>query len=172
MLGHSCHVPLFTTQWTVAHQAPLSMGFSRQEYWSGLPCPPPGYLSHPGIELASLLSPALADRFFTINATRGSQTKASIHQFSFPSNSFKLKVFNYIKWNHLFKKKKKKGGGGASLVAQSVKKSASQCRRLKLDPWVWKTLWRRKWQPIQVFLPGEFHEQRNLECYSPWVHKE
>ena len=50
------------TLWTVAHQAPLSMVLSRQEYWSGLPCPPPGDLSIPGIEPASL---ALAGRFFT-----------------------------------------------------------------------------------------------------------
>ena len=50
------------TPWTVAHQAPLSMGLSRQEYWSGLPCPPPGDLSIPGIEPTSL---ALAGRFFT-----------------------------------------------------------------------------------------------------------
>ena len=42
------------TQWTVAHQAPLSMGLSRQEYWCGLPCPPPGDLPNPGIEPASL----------------------------------------------------------------------------------------------------------------------
>ena len=41
------------TLWTVAHQAPLSMGFPRQEYWSGLPFPPPGDLPHPGIELTS-----------------------------------------------------------------------------------------------------------------------
>ena len=45
----SC-VRLFVTLWTAALQAPLSMGFSRQEYWSGLPCPPPGYLPDPGIE--------------------------------------------------------------------------------------------------------------------------
>ena len=44
------HVRLFVTPWTVAPQAPLSMGFSRQEYWSGLPCPPPRYLPSPGIE--------------------------------------------------------------------------------------------------------------------------
>ena len=49
----SC-VPLFATLWTVADQAPLSMGFSRQEYWSGLPCPSPGALPDPGIEPASL----------------------------------------------------------------------------------------------------------------------
>ena len=44
-------VRLFTTLWTLAHQAPLSMGFSRQEDWSGLPCPPPGDLADPGIKL-------------------------------------------------------------------------------------------------------------------------
>ena len=53
------------TPWIVAHQASLSMGFSRQEYWSGLPCPPPGTLPDPGNKLASLESPALAGRFFT-----------------------------------------------------------------------------------------------------------
>ena len=48
------HVQLFATPWTVAHQAPLSMGFSRQEYWSGLPFPSPGDLPNPGIEPGSL----------------------------------------------------------------------------------------------------------------------
>ena len=51
--------------WTVAHQAPLSMGFSRQEYWSGLPFPPPGDLPDPEIEPTSPASPALAWGFFT-----------------------------------------------------------------------------------------------------------
>ena len=53
------------TPWTVAHQAPLSMEFSRQEYWSGVPFPPPGGLPNPGIKPVSLASPALAGRFFT-----------------------------------------------------------------------------------------------------------
>ena len=56
---------LCVTLWTVAHQAPLSMGFSRQEYWIGLSCPPLGDPPNPGIKAASLLSPALAGRFFT-----------------------------------------------------------------------------------------------------------
>ena len=60
----SC-VRLFLTLWTIAHQAPLSMGFSRQEYWSGLPCPPSGDLPDPGNEPMSLMSPALAGGFFT-----------------------------------------------------------------------------------------------------------
>jgi len=51
------------TLWTIARQAPLSMGFSRQEYWSGLPFPPPGDLPDPGMEPRSLKSPALAGEF-------------------------------------------------------------------------------------------------------------
>ena len=64
------HVRLFATLWTTAHQASLAMGFSRQEYRSGLLCPPLGDLPNPGIELESLMSPALADRFFTTSAPR------------------------------------------------------------------------------------------------------
>ena len=59
------HVQLFATLWTVALQAPLSMGFSRQEYWSGLPCPPPEDLPDPGIK-PSPVSPALQEDSFTI----------------------------------------------------------------------------------------------------------
>ena len=58
-------VPNFATPWTAAHQAPLSMGFSRQEYWSGLPFPSPVDLPDSGIEPASLVSSALAGQFFT-----------------------------------------------------------------------------------------------------------
>ena len=54
------------TPWTVAHQAPLFMEFLRQEYWSGLPFPPPGELPQPGIEPTSSVSPPLAGGFFTI----------------------------------------------------------------------------------------------------------
>ena len=69
VLSHFSHVRLFATPGTVAHQAPLSMGFSRQEDWSGLPCPPPpGDLPNPGMEPTSLLSPALAGRFFITSA--------------------------------------------------------------------------------------------------------
>ena len=57
------------TTWIVAHQAALSMRFSRQEYWSGLPFPSPENLPHPGTELVSLTSPALAGEFFTTSAT-------------------------------------------------------------------------------------------------------
>ena len=60
---------LFATPWTIALQAPLSMEFPRQEYWRGLPFPPPENLPDPGMESTSLESPALAGRFFTTVAT-------------------------------------------------------------------------------------------------------
>ena len=69
ILSRLSHVWLFVTLWTVAHQAALSIGFSRQEYWSGLPCTPPGDLPDPGIKPQSLTFPALADRFFTTSPT-------------------------------------------------------------------------------------------------------
>ena len=59
------NVRLFLTPRTAAHQAPLSMGFSRQEYWSGWPCPPPGDLP----DLVSFMSPVLSSGFFTTGAT-------------------------------------------------------------------------------------------------------
>ena len=69
MLSHFSCVQLFVALWTIVHQAPLSMVFSKQEYWSGLPCPLPGDLPNPGIKTACLGFPALAGRFFTTNAT-------------------------------------------------------------------------------------------------------
>ena len=69
MFNSLSRVWLFATLWAVACQAPLSMGFYRQEHWSGLPCPPPGDLSDPEIEPTSLMSPAVAGGFFTTRAT-------------------------------------------------------------------------------------------------------
>ena len=64
VLSYFSHLRLFTVPQTVAHQAPLSMGFSRQEYQNGLPSSTPGDLPDPGIKPVSLASPALAGRFF------------------------------------------------------------------------------------------------------------
>ena len=65
---HFSHIQLITTLWTVAHQAPLPMSFSRQKCWSGLPCPVSGDLPDPGIK-PCLNSPELACGFFTTNPT-------------------------------------------------------------------------------------------------------
>ena len=77
----------FVTPWTAAHQASLSVGFPRQEYWSGLPCPLPGDLPDAGLEPTSPVSPALAGRFFTtaspgapegcVKCTQGSVARGS-----------------------------------------------------------------------------------------------
>ena len=90
VLSHFSHVWLFATLWTVAHQTPLSMGFSRQEYWSGLPCLRPEDLSDPGVEPTSLMSPALASGLFNhldhdcftqfLKSTTSSPTTLSSHQ--------------------------------------------------------------------------------------------
>ena len=69
MLSYFSHVQLFVMLWTRACQAPLSVGFSRQEYWSGLPCLPPGDLPDPGVKPVFLKSPALAAGFFATNGT-------------------------------------------------------------------------------------------------------
>ena len=72
MLNRFSHVRLFETPWTIAHQAPLSTGFSRQEYWSGLPSSSPEDLPQPGIK--TWVSCIVADIFFTIWATREALT--------------------------------------------------------------------------------------------------
>ena len=69
MLSLFSHVQFVVTLWTVARQAPLSKEFSRQEYQSGLPYLPPGDLPNPGIKPISLMSPELADGFFTTSTT-------------------------------------------------------------------------------------------------------
>ena len=68
VLSHFSHVQFFVTLWIVAFQDPLSMVFSWQEYWSELPCLPPGNLPNPGFKPASLTSPALAGEFFITSA--------------------------------------------------------------------------------------------------------
>ena len=104
----SC-VGSFATPWTVANQAPLSMGFFRQEYWSGLPCPPSGDLPYPGMETTSPVSLALAGGFFTTKAPRKpyhntyllTSEAARLHNLFTPLSVFGL--FLFIQLNvHLF----------------------------------------------------------------------
>ena len=76
MLRHYSVISDSAILWTVACQAPLSMGFSKQKHWSGLPCPPPGDLPNLGVKCMSLKCPALAGMFFTINDTREAHLKS------------------------------------------------------------------------------------------------
>ena len=69
MLSHFSRVQLFMSLWNIPCQTSLSMGFCKQEYWSGLLCPPPGDLPDPGMEPTSLTSAALADGFFPTSSS-------------------------------------------------------------------------------------------------------
>ena len=84
----------FVTPWTVARQAPLPMGFFRQEYWSGLPFLTPGDLPDPGVELASRASPALAGRFFTTSAYRF--LRRQVRWSGIPTS---LRIFHSLLWS-------------------------------------------------------------------------
>ena len=77
MLSCIGHVQLFVTPRTVVHQAPLSIGFSRQEYLNELPRPPPGDLPDPGMETVSLTSPALVGRFLATSTTEASPLRSA-----------------------------------------------------------------------------------------------
>ena len=141
LLSHFSHVWLFETLWTVVCQAPLSMAFSRQEYWIGLPCPPPGDLPYPMIKPAPSASPA-----------RQADSLPLSHQES--PNSVPVDS----KWQ-----KRHSGiplAARSSLVAQLAKNL--QCGRPRFDPWVGKIPWRRGKLPTPVFWSGEFHG-----LYSP-----
>ena len=84
---HAKLLQLCATLWTVAYQVPLSMGFSGQEYWSGLPCSPPMGLPEPGIKSVSLKSHALTSRFFTSSAMW------EVHVLHTRHNKFRQKVY-------------------------------------------------------------------------------
>ena len=95
LLLFSCQVvsDFFSIPWTIAHQTPHSMGFPRQEYWHGLPCPPAGDLPNPGTEPVPLMSPALAGGFFTTNPTWEARTeRASLNCKLEPNPILFLKV--------------------------------------------------------------------------------
>ena len=81
LLSRFSHVRLFVTPRTVAHRAPLSVGFSRQEYWNRLLCPPPGDLPDPGIKPAFLMTLGLAGQFFTTSATWEARVSVDLYLF-------------------------------------------------------------------------------------------
>ena len=87
------HVRLFVAPWTVAYQAPLSVEFSRQEYWSVLPFPTPGNLPNPGIKPRSSESPALEGRFFTTVPSEVCGISKKFH----PSAKFGYQIYGFLK---------------------------------------------------------------------------
>ena len=136
---------LTVTPQTVTHQVPLSMGFSRQEYWSGLPFPSPGDLPNPAIKLAFLMSPSLIDKFFTTSTT---MEKAMAPH----SSTLAWK----IPWTE---------EPGRLQSMGSLRVGHDWATSL----WLFTFMhWRRKWQPTPVFLPGESQGPGSLVGCSLW----
>ena len=132
----------FLTPWTLVRQAPLSMGFSEQEYWSVFPCLPPGDLQDS--EISCIFCNAGGFFFFL------------------PLSLWGRPICIYVYTCIYFPD----GATG--------KEPACQCRRHErhgLDPWVGKMPWRRKWQPIPVFLPGESLGQKSHRLRSIGLQK-
>ena len=98
ILSHFNHVLTLCILWTVGCQAPLSMWFSRQEYWSVLPCPPPGDLPDPGIKPTSFVSPALAGGFFTTSTAWEALTSSCLFL-----NIMTQDKFVIMCWEHYMK---------------------------------------------------------------------
>ena len=144
------YVWLFATPWIVAHQVPVSMGFSRQEQWNGLPFPPPGDLPNPWIKPVSPISPP--DNSVGKESTCNAGDPGSIPGLGRSPGEGIGYPLQYS-W--------------ASLVAQLVKNlPAMQETWVWFPGWVGKIPWRRERLPTPVFWPGEF---RGL--YSPWSHR-
>ena len=151
--------------WTVAHQAPLSMGFSRQEYWSGLPCPPSGDLPDSGIKLASLMSltsPVLAGELFTIPATwETNHLLLNIGKSLKIGNNFS---FLFFFWS-LF---------SAKITINRLKNftSISQSTQGTENPGLWISIvW--AWDPhyfhlLLFHLYSASHRKSGLQTLSPW----
>ena len=99
MLCHFSYIQLFATLWTVACQAFLSMRFSRQGYWSGLPCPPPVYHPNPAIEPVPPVSPALAGGFFTTSTIwEAHRVQDTLPQTMIPRHIEHFKLKKFEKW--------------------------------------------------------------------------
>ena len=158
------HVQLFGTSWTVAPQAPLFMGFSRLEYWSGLPCPPPGDLPDPGIEPRS---PAL-------------QADSLLSEPSWGLFMF-LERTRTLNFNIQYSVSAEKAmAPHSSIVAWKIPWVEEPGRLQSMGLWKvghdWATSlslftfmhWRRKWQPTPVFLPGESQGRGSLVGCRLW----
>ena len=151
-----------------ARQAPLSMGFSRQEYWSGLPCPPPGDIPNPGIEPRS---PTLqVDSLPTEPPGKPSISILIVYWSSYSFNCLSqtrrvqkkkawIELNSLIFWLHC--------PGGASGKKNPPANAGNVYKRYQFNPWVAKIPCRRAWPPTPVFWPGESHGQRSLAGYSP-----
>ena len=156
-------IQLLATPWTAAYQAPPSMGFSRQEYWSGLPLPS---LHHLGLELLKMwesfiprTSAYTSLHFIGLNCIMWPFLNQVCHQASQTSSHQSKSTYRVGGESVL-------PGGFPGFVVKSLP-ALKRHRRHRFNPWVGKIPWRSKWQLTPVFLLGKFHRQRSLVAYSP-----
>ena len=144
MLVLLSRVRLFTTPWTVAFQAPLSMEFSRQEYWSGLPFPPPGDLPYPGVKLGLLhcrqilyhLSHQGSIYYTFSQIIKFKRLSSAIISLPITPSSYKMTILSIVSFSHINALANVNKG---FLRWHSGKESVCQYRRprrLKFDPWI------------------------------------
>ena len=145
------------TPWTAAFQAPPSMGFSRQEYWSGVPLPPPMYTIYLPTFTYSHIQPVVADFKAKVIFKKmlGKQRDGTKVKLVSPHHSQQINwvlalLSNW--WDF--------PGGSVN------NPPANNAGDAGFDPWVGNILWRRAWQPTPVFLPGKSHGQRSLAGYG------
>ena len=168
VLSHSVVSNSSVAPWSVACQAALSMEFSKQEYWSGLPFPSPGGLLHSGIKPVSLVSPTLAGGFFTMMPSEEPYLHLLVTNDAMNLLKNLRRPFEFI---HFFQKYWLSACCILDISSQCMgwggERICLQCRRPRFDSWVRKIPWRRTWQPTPVFLLGELHGQRSLVGCSP-----
>ena len=140
------------TPWTVTCKAPLSVGFSRQEYWSGLPFTTPGDLPKPWIQPSSLVPLALAGRQIVCKSHQG--RRQLFHKLTLYNNDILLYIYM--------------GFPGSS----TGKESACNARDLGSIPGLGRSPGGGHGNPLQYPCLENPHGQRSLEGYSPWSHKE
>ena len=134
VVSHFSRVRLSVTPWTVAHQAPLSMGFSRQKYWSELPCLPPGDLPDPRIKPAPLTSSVLAGGFFTTSATQEAQNGPPAVENSLAAPQKVKQNYHVTQKFHSLAHFKKNSGDFHS--SPMVKIPCFQSKRHRFNPWL------------------------------------
>ena len=147
--------------WTAAHQAPPSMGFARQEYWSGVPLPSPTEWTK---DIQFLVS-----NKGLINA-HGFKMRQSTNKMRHSINMV-VWIFSGIKnpWSRsqVAETPILHGSPGGTAV-KNLLAGAGDAGVGEFNPWVRKISWSRKWQPTPVFLPEKFHGKRSLVGCSPW----
>ena len=149
MLSHFSHVCLLAILWTIAHKAPLSIGCSRQDYWSGFPCPPPGDLPYPEVKHKSPVLTALQADSLPLSHWRSPFLDIYLdNKYIIITSGIVLHIFGT---HNIFI--------GASLVAQWSNTHLTM-QNMYIRYLDWEDPWSRKWKPTSVFLPWKSHGQK------------